>query len=439
MTNHTVIVFCNTFIFLCIEPYLNLADKARFLFLREVYDMQTSGYVKYYTDSCIPKEFVLSDEVISLLSENKKYCVFPGFCDVHVHFREPGFSYKETIKSGSLAAAHGGYTAVCTMPNLNPVPDCAENLKIQTDIIKSDSIINIYPYASITVGQNGRELSDMASLAENCIAFSDDGKGVQSAEIMREAMLKAKSLGKIIVAHCEDNNLLCGGYIHKGSYAEKHGHKGICSESEWKPIKRDIELVRETGCAYHICHISCKESVELVRKAKKEGLNITCETAPHYLLLDESNLKEDGRFKMNPPLRGIEDRIALIEGIKDGTIDMIATDHAPHSAEEKSNGLKGSPFGIVGLETAFPLLYTYLVKSGVIGINELIKLLCINPRKRFNIPINNDFTVWDLDYQYKISPDGFLSKGKSTPFENMSVYGKCILTALNGKVVYGGK
>ena len=401
--------------------------------------MQAEAFVKFHTEGCLPKEFALSEDALSILFNNKKYCLFPGFVDVHVHFREPGFSYKETIKSGSLAAAHGGYTAVCTMPNLNPVPDCPESLRLQRDIIDSDGLINIYPYAAITVGQRGEELSDMEALADDCIAFSDDGRGVQSEEMMRQAMLRAKKLGKMIVAHCEDNSLLHGGYIHDGRYAKAHGHAGICSESEWKPIERDIALARETGCAYHVCHISCKESVELIRQAKREGVDISCETAPHYLLLDEDCIQEDGRFKMNPPLRSREDRLALIEGIKDGTIDMIATDHAPHSAEEKSRGLKGSAFGIVGIETAFPLLYTYLVRPGTISMEDLIKLLCIKPRERFKIPMNNDYTIWDLDDKYDISADEFLSKGRSSPFDGMSVYGRCIVTVCDGKIVYGGK
>ncbi len=365
------------------------------------------------------------------------YCILPGFCDVHVHFREPGFSYKETILSGSRAAAHGGYTAVCTMPNLNPVPDSVEHLNEQLTIIEKDAVINVYPYASITVGQNGETLSDMESMANKCIAFSDDGRGVQSRELMRDAMLKAKSLGKMIVAHCEDNSLLHGGYIHDGVYAKEHGHKGICSESEWGPIKRDLELVRETGCAYHVCHISCKESVELIRQAKAEGLNVTCETGPHYLILDDSDLQEDGKFKMNPPLRSREDKLALIEGIKDGTIDMIATDHAPHSAEEKSKGLEKSAFGIVGIETAFQLMYTYFVKSNIITMERLIELLSLNARKRFNIPLNdNDYTVWRLDEKITVNPDDFLSQGKAMPFENYELYGKCYLTVCGGKIAY---
>ena len=365
--------------------------------------------------------------------------VLPGFCDVHVHFREPGFSYKETIKSGSLAAAHGGYTAVCTMPNLRPVPDCAENMKVQTDIIKSDSVIRVYPYASITVGQNGETLSDMDALAESCVAFSDDGRGVQSEDVMREAMIKAKSLGKMIVAHCEDNVLKKNGCIHDGEYARAHGYCGICSESEWRPIERDLRLAKETACAYHVCHISCKESVELIRKAKREGANVTCETAPHYLVLDDSCLKEDGRFKMNPPLRSPADREALLEGICDGTIDMIATDHAPHSREEKSKGLAGSAFGITGIETAFPVLYTKLVREGIISLDKLVDLIAVSPRRRFRIPFESSFSVWNLNREIKISESFFLSMGKSGPFTEMTLFGECLATVLNGKTVYRAK
>ena len=370
---------------------------------------------------------------------NSEYTVFPGFCDVHVHFREPGFSYKEDIKSGSLAASHGGYTAVCTMPNLSPVPDSTENMRLQTDAIKDKAVISVYPYASITVGQKGEELSDMEGLSSMCIAFSDDGRGVQSDEMMKSAMLKAKSLGKIIAAHCEVNSLLEGGYIHKGEYARIHNHKGICSESEWKQIERDIELIRETGCAYHVCHISAKESVELIRKAKKEGLDITCETGPHYLVMNDMMLREDGRFKMNPPLRSEEDRLALIEGIKDGTIDMIATDHAPHSAEEKSKGLAGSAFGITGLETAFSVMYTHLVKTGVITLEKLIELMAVNPRKRFGIPFDNSFSVWDLNKEYTVDPGKFLSQGKATPFSGDTLSGVCLLTVRDNKIVYNNQ
>ena len=363
--------------------------------------------------------------------------VIPGFCDVHVHFREPGFSYKETIKTGSMAAARGGFTAVCTMPNLNPVPDCAENIKSQLEIIEKDAVINVYPYSSITVGQKGNELVDFSSMNEYAIAFSDDGKGVQTEEMMKKAMEYAKSVGKMIVAHCEDESLLFGGYIHKGEYAAKHNHKGICSESEWGQIERDLCLAQKTGCPYHVCHISTKESVELIRRAKAKGIDVTCETAPHYLVLDESNLSEDGKFKMNPPLRSEYDRKALVEGLLDGTIDMIATDHAPHSKEEKSRGLEKSAFGIVGLETAFPVIYTNLVKSGIMPLDLLVEKMAINPRKRFSIPtIPDDITVWDLKDEYVINSNDFLSMGKATPFEGAKVFGRCLLTLHNGKEVY---
>lgn len=384
------------------------------------------------------KETVLGafSEFGASVYNSSQYMIFPGFCDVHVHLRQPGFSYKETIKSGTQASAHGGYTTVFSMPNLKPVPDSAEHLKEQLDIIKKDAVINVLPYGAITVGQNGEELSDMEGMAKDVIAFSDDGRGVQSEEMMKEAMLRAKALGKIIVAHCEDNSLLHGGYIHDGVYASEHSHRGICSESEWKPIKRDIELCRQTGCAYHVCHISCKESVELIRQAKAQGVNVTCETGPHYLILTDEDLKEDGRFKMNPPLRSKEDRQALIEGVLDGTVDMIATDHAPHSQEEKSRGLEKSAFGIVGIETAFQLLYTHLVKKNIISLEKLIELLAVNPRKRFGIEYDNSFTVWDLDKKTVINPSDFLSMGKATPFEGEEVFGECELTVCNGKTAY---
>ena len=368
--------------------------------------------------------------------------VFPGFIDVHVHLREPGFSYKETVETGTKACARGGYTTVCSMPNLNPVPDDKENLDAQLELIGNDAVINVKPYGSITVGQNGGALSDMEAMRDDVCAFSDDGKGVQSDEMMRAAMIKAKSLGKMIVAHCEDNSLLEGGYIHKGKYAEEHGHRGICSESEWKPIERDLRLAKETGCAYHVCHISTKESVELIRKAKAEGVDVTCETAPHYLILSDKDLQEHGRFKMNPPLRDESDRLALIEGICDGTIDMIATDHAPHSAEEKGRGLEKSAMGIVGIETAFPLLYTHLVKENKITLDKLIELMSINPAKRFgfNSSLENgmpaDFTVFDLNKKYKINPADFLSKGKATPFEGYEVYGECLMTVCGGEIAW---
>ena len=376
-------------------------------------------------------------------SLSDSYTVFPGFVDVHVHLREPGYFYKETVKSGTSAAARGGYVGVCSMPNLSPVPDDLSKLRQQLDIIENDASIAVYPYGSITRSEAGVELSDMEKMAPFVAGFSDDGKGVQSRELMKEAMLKAKALGKTIVAHCEDNSLLNGGYIHDGEYAKAHGHKGICSESEWGPIARDIELLKETKAAYHVCHISTKESVDIIRKAKACGIDITCETAPHYLVMNDGDLKEEGRFKMNPPIRGEADRLALIEGIKDGTIDMIATDHAPHSAEEKSRGLKDSLMGVVGIETAFPVLYTQLVKTGIITLDRLKELLCDAPRRRFKEiePENADesFCVWALDECYEIDPGDFLSKGRSTPFEGKKVFGRCILTVYNGKIVYFDK
>ena len=378
---------------------------------------------------------LLCPEVFSQRSEN--IVAFPGFCDVHVHFREPGFSYKEKIATGSAAAARGGYTAVCTMPNLNPVPDSVENLRRQLDIIERDAVIDVLPYGAITMGERGEELADLEGMAADVVAFSDDGRGVQDEAMMREAMLRAKALSKLIVAHCEDNSLLRGGYIHDGGYAKAHGHRGICSESEWGPIKRDIALCRETGCGYHVCHISTKESVALIREAKAQGVDITCETAPHYLVMDDGDLREDGRFKMNPPLRDKADREALIQGIQDGTIDMISTDHAPHSAEEKARGLERSAFGIVGIETAFPVLYTKLVKPGVITMERLMELLVFNARKRFNIPFrNNDYTVWDLEKTFTVTPGDFLSMGRATPFEGWQLSGVCLLTVKDGKVVY---
>ena len=365
--------------------------------------------------------------------------IFPGFLDVHVHLREPGFSYKETILSGTRAAARGGYTSVCTMPNLNPVPDSVENLKKQLDIIERDACISVYPYGAISVGERGEELADIEGLAPQVVGFSDDGRGVQSEDMMREAMKRAKAAGKIIVAHCEDNSLLRGGYIHDGEYAKSHGHRGICSESEWGPIARDLKLVKETGCAYHICHVSTKESVELIRRAKAEGIDVTAETAPHYILLDDSSLEEDGRFKMNPPLRGKEDREALLRGVLDGTIDMIATDHAPHSAEEKSRGLEGSAMGIVGVECAFSLLYTKLVKTGAMSMEKLMELLVYNPRRRFGIADEGSFTVFVTDEELEISADDFISKGKSTPFLGEKIHGECVLTVAKGKIAYANQ
>lgn len=369
-----------------------------------------------------------------LLSAVENYIIVPGLCDVHVHFREPGFSCKETIASGSAAAAHGGYTAVCTMPNLDPVPDSAEHLQVQLDAIERGAAIKVLPYGAITVGEKGEKLADMEAISDKVCAFSDDGKGVQNDEMMREAMTAAKRLGKIIAAHCEDNSLLFGGYIHDGEYARMHGHRGISSASEYKQIERDLRLAEETGCAYHVCHISTKESVELIRQAR--GVDVTCETAPHYLVLCDEDMQEDGRFKMNPPLRSREDKKALIEGIKDGTIDMIATDHAPHSAEEKGRGLEKSLMGIVGLETAFPVLYTELVTKNIITLDRLVELMSFKPKERFGIDTNNDFAVFDISEAYKIDPENFLSMGRATPFAGREVFGRCLLTVHNGKVVY---
>ena len=378
---------------------------------------------------------------ISTLSvfNSPRFVVFPGFCDVHVHFREPGFSYKETIGTGSLASARGGYTAVCTMPNLNPVPDSLEHLKMQLDLIENSACIHVYPYGAITVGEKGETLADLEAMAPYVAGFSDDGRGVQSTQMMEQAMLRAKALGKIIVAHCEDNSLLRGGYIHDGSYAKAHNHRGICSESEWGQIARDLELVAKTGVSYHVCHISTKESVELIRQAKAQGLDVTCETGPHYLVMDDSMLQEDGRFKMNPPLRSRDDRDALVQGILDGTIDMIATDHAPHSAEEKAKGLEKSAFGVVGIETAFPILYTYLVKPGTLSMDRLVELLCVSPRKRFCLSLGCDYSVWDLEASYAIDPKDFLSLGKATPFTGWQVNGQCMATVCDGKLVYQSK
>ena len=382
------------------------------------------------------KDFPRLEEFLSLLPQNRDYTVFPGFADVHVHLREPGFSYKETIASGTRAAAHGGYTAVCAMPNLNPVPDSGEHLEVQEAAIAAGAVIHVYPYGAITVGEQGETLADLAALAPRVCGFSDDGRGVQARAMMEVAMVEAKALGKVIAAHCEDNALLHGGYIHDGGYARAHGHKGICSESEWGPIARDLELAAKTGCKYHVCHISTKESVELIRQAKKSGVDVTCETGPHYLVLDDSCLREDGRFKMNPPLRDRSDREALVEGLRDGTIDMIATDHAPHSAEEKARGLARSAMGVVGIETAFPVVYTYLVKPGLVPLETVVNALTVNPRTRFGLPLGEDFSVWDLEDRYTIDPAQFLSLGRATPFAGMEVQGRNLLTVCGGKAVW---
>ncbi len=411
----------------------------------------------YYKSNFIAKDVLICDGIIAeisdyipaekaeVISDFRNCYIFPGFTDVHVHLREPGFSYKETVESGTKACARGGYTSVCSMPNLNPVPDSVEHLKIQRDIIARDAVINVYPYASITVEEKGEELSDLSGMADLCIAYSDDGRGVQKSEMMLEAMKIAKQNGKMIVAHCEVNDLLNGGYIHKGNYASEHGHKGICSESEWKQIERDIGFAMQTGCKYHVCHISAKESVELIRQAKKDGVDITCETGPHYLVLSDKDLQEHGRFKMNPPLRDESDKNELIKGIIDGTIDMIATDHAPHSAEEKSKGLEKSNMGVVGIETAFSVMFTHFVRNGVISLNKLIELLSENANSRFGIGSKilvgekADLTVFDLNEKYTVNPNDFLSKGKSTPFEGAEVYGKCKMTICNGNIVWEDK
>lgn len=395
----------------------------------------THDYAYRYEEIKAFAEKFLADGGLSPVI-SKKYIIVPGLCDVHVHFREPGFSYKETIASGSAAAAHGGYTAVCTMPNLDPVPDSAEHLQVQLDAIERGAAIKVLPYGAITVGEKGEKLADMEAMSDKVCAFSDDGRGVQNDGMMREAMAKAKRLGKIIAAHCEDNSLLSGGYIHDGEYARMHGHRGISSASEYKQIERDLRLAEETGCAYHVCHISTKESVELIRQEKARGVNVTCETAPHYLVLCDEDMQEDGRFKMNPPLRSREDKQALIEGINDGTIDMIATDHAPHSAEEKGRGLEKSLMGVVGLETAFPVLYTELVMKNIITLDRLVELMSFKPKERFGIDTNNDFAVFDISEAYKIDPEDFLSMGRATPFAGREVFGRCLLTVHNGKVVY---
>lgn len=403
---------------------------------------KTDIYIKDGMIVSFDSGFHSNEGVVSFDFDNKY--IFPGFTDVHVHLREPGFLRKETIETGSMAAAAGGYTSVCAMPNLDPVPDSAENIKKEEEIIEKTAVVHVYPYGAITVGEKGEKLADLEGMAPYAFAFSDDGHGVQNDDMMRKAMTEAKRLGKVIAAHCEVNELLNGGYIHDGKYAALHGHRGICSESEWKQIERDIELVKETGCAYHVCHISTKESVELIRQAKKDGVNISCETGPHYLVMNDMDLQEEGRFKMNPPIRDESDRQALIEGLKDGTIDVIATDHAPHTKEEKSKGLEKSLMGVVGLETAFPIVYTELVRKGVITIEKAVELLNVNAKKRFGIGASikegekADLTVFDLDEEYTVDPEKFHTKGRSTPFEGWKVYGKCLMTMVDGRIVYKG-
>ena len=371
-----------------------------------------------------------------------KAVLFPGFVDVHVHLREPGFSYKETIRTGTLAAAHGGFAHVAAMPNLDPVPDCAAALAVQRAIIEKDALVHVHPYGAISVGEKGERLADLDGLAPGVIAFSDDGRGVQSESLMREAMMQCCRLGKILAAHCEDNSLLHGGYIHDGAYARAHGHRGICSESEWGPIARDLRLAEQTGCAYHVCHVSTKESVALIRAAKRRGVDVTCETAPHYLTFTDEDLQEDGRFKMNPPLRAREDRDALIEGLLDGTIDMLVTDHAPHSREEKAQGLEKSAMGVVGLETSFAASYTALVQTGILPLGKLVDLMHGAPMRRFGCGTElaegqpADLTAFDLTKTYTVDPETFLTMGRATPFAGCALTGVCKLTMIGGEPVW---
>ena len=368
--------------------------------------------------------------------------LLPGLTDVHVHLRDPGFSFKETMRTGTMAAARGGYTTVCPMPNLNPVPDSTEHLEAELQRIRDDAVIRVLPYAAITVGEKGETLADLEGMAPDAFAFSDDGKGVQSDEMMKNAMLRAKALGKVIVAHCEDESLLRGGYIHDGAYAKAHGHRGICSASEWKQVERDVRLAEETGCAYHVCHVSTKESVQIIRNAKARGVNVTCETAPHYLLLTEDDLQEDGRFKMNPPIREKADRDALIAGLLDGTVDMIATDHAPHTAEEKSRGREKSLMGVVGLECSLPVLYTGLVKTGIVPPETLIDRMTASPARRFGLESGievgkaADLCVFDPAEEWTIDPEEFASMGRATPFAGWKVYGRVKMTICDGEIVY---
>lgn len=408
----------------------------------------------YYENKIVDADMLVNDGTVSRVGvgisvsedipvvDGQGLFIFPGFADVHVHLREPGFFYKETIETGTKAAAKGGFTLVCSMPNLNPVPDSAENLKVQQDIIDRDAVIKVLPYASITKGEKGAELVDFEQLGDKCFAFSDDGKGVQSEDMMRTAMLGAKAQGKAIVAHCEDESLLHGGYIHDGEYARLHGHKGICSESEWGPVARDVQLAKETGVQYHVCHISTKETVDIIRKARAEGLPVTCETAPHYLAFCDMEIEEHGRFKMNPPIRSAADRDALIKGVQDGTIQIIATDHAPHSDEEKLKGLEKSNMGVVGLETSFAAMNTYMVKRGYITMEKLAELMSINPRKIFGLDSGikigqkADFVLVDPDKEFVVDPQSFATKGRFTPFEGKTLYGSVLLTVYNGEVVY---
>jgi len=390
--------------------------------------------------ACIGESIECPEDVQRFDAQGCVVCC--GLADVHVHLREPGFSEKETIATGSMAAARGGYSTVCPMPNLVPAPDAPETLAEELDIIKKDAVVNVLPYATITMGRKGETVVDMEALKRLCVGFSDDGSGIQNDDVMEEAMTKAASLDLIIAAHCEDNRLLNKGYIHDGEYAKAHGHRGICSESEWGQIERDLKLVEKTGCRYHVCHISTAESVELIRQAKAKGLKVSCETGPHYLTLTDADLQEDGRFKMNPPLRSERDKAALIKGIQDGTIDMIATDHAPHTAEQKSKGLEKSAMGIVGLETAFPVTYSKLVKNGVISLERLVELMSEKPREVFRLSGALEvgqaaqIAVFDISTQYSVDSSKFVSKGKASPFDEWKLEGDCVLNICNGNIVW---
>ena len=402
----------------------------------EVLDVAVvDGKIEAIAQNITPQE---GDKVVDC--SGKIVCA--GLVDLHVHLREPGFSAKETIATGTAAAAHGGFTMVCSMPNLAPAPDSMEHLQEQLDLIQKDAVVKVLPYATITERRAGDELVDFAVLKPYVAGFSDDGTGVQREEVMQAAMKAAAANGCIIAAHCEVDDLLRGGYIHDGEYARMNGHRGICSESEWAQIERDIKLVEQIGCRYHVCHISTKESVELIRQAKSRGVNITCETGPHYLTMCDMDLKEEGRFKMNPPIRSVEDRDALIKGIQDGTIDVVATDHAPHTAEEKSRGLERSAMGVVGLETSFAVIYTKLVKTGIISLEKAIDVLAESPRRIFGLGDGlkegaaADVAVFDLDAEWVVEPEKFFSKGKATPFEGWELCGECCLTMVDGKIVY---
>ncbi len=402
----------------------------------EVLDVAVvDGKIEAIAQNITPQE---GDKVVDC--SGKIVCA--GLVDLHVHLREPGFSAKETIATGTAAAAHGGFTMVCSMPNLAPAPDSMEHLQEQLDLIQKDAVVKVLPYATITERRAGDELVDFAVLKPYVAGFSDDGTGVQREEVMQAAMKAAAANGCIIAAHCEVDDLLRGGYIHDGEYARMNGHRGICSESEWAQIERDIKLVEQIGCRYHVCHISTKESVELIRQAKSRGVNITCETGPHYLTMCDMDLKEEGRFKMNPPIRSVEDRDALIKGIQDGTIDVVATDHAPHTAEDKSRGLERSAMGVVGLETSFAVIYTKLVKTGIISLEKAIDVLAESPRRIFGLGDGlkegaaADVAVFDLDAEWVVEPEKFFSKGKATPFEGWELCGECCLTMVDGKIVY---